>query len=45
MGIRIALSLVNEAIDGFQQQGMQYEIQKSRAIQAEILKAQAITSG
>jgi len=41
IGIKTALTLVNEAIEGFQQQGMQYEIQKSRAIHAEILKAQS----
>jgi len=47
VGIKTALTLVNEAIDGFQQQGMQYEIQKSRVIHAEILKAQSqpITPG
>ena len=36
---KTALSLVNESIDSFQQQGMQYEIQKAKALQEEILKA------
>ena len=40
-GIKTALTLVNQAIEGFQQQGMQYEIQKSQVIHAEILKAQS----
>jgi tetratricopeptide (TPR) repeat protein len=38
-----ALMLVNESIESFQQQGMQYEIQKSRALHDEILKAQSQT--
>ena len=39
--LKTALTLVNEAIDSFQQHGMQYEIQKSRALYDEILKAQS----
>ena len=39
--LKIALTLANEAIESFQQQGMQYEIQKSRILQDNILKAQA----
>jgi tetratricopeptide (TPR) repeat protein len=43
---KTALTLVNESIDSFQQQGMQYEIQKAKALQEEILKAhpQILTS-
>ena len=36
-----ALNLVNESIESFQHQGMQYEIQKSQTLQEKILKAQA----
>ena len=43
IGLKTALALVNESIEGFQQQGMQYEIQKSRVLQDEILKAQSQT--
>ena len=39
--LKIALSLVNEAIDSFQNQGMQYEIQKSQALQEKILSVQS----
>jgi len=44
--LKVALSIVNESIDSFQQQGMQYEIQKSKELQEEILKAhpQILTS-
>jgi len=38
-----ALALVNEAIESFQQQGMQYEIQKSRSLRDDIMKAQSPT--
>jgi tetratricopeptide (TPR) repeat protein len=43
---KTALTLVNESIDSFQQQGMQYEIQKAKTLQDEILKAhpQILTS-
>jgi len=41
--MKTALMLVNEAIESFQQQGMQYEIQKSRALHDNILKAQSQT--
>jgi tetratricopeptide (TPR) repeat protein len=43
---KITLSLVNESIDSFQQQGMQYEIHKAKVLQEEILKAhpQILTS-
>jgi hypothetical protein len=36
-----ALILVNESIESFQHQGMQYEIQKSQTLQEKILNAQA----
>jgi tetratricopeptide (TPR) repeat protein len=36
---KTALTLINESIDSFQQQGMQYEIQKAKALQEEILRA------
>jgi len=36
-----ALILVNESIESFQHQGMQYEIQKSQTLQEKILYAQA----
>ncbi len=36
--LKTALVLVNESIESFQQQGMQYEIQKAKALQEEILK-------
>ena len=38
--LKSALTLVNEAIEIFQQHGMQYEIQKSRSLYDEILKVQ-----
>src|SRR5687767_6327566 len=41
--LKTALTLVNEAIESFQQQGMQYEIQKSRALRDDIMKAQSPT--
>ena len=41
--LNTALTLVNEAIESFQQQGMQYEIQKSRALRDDIMKAQSPT--
>ena len=37
--LKTALILVNESIDSFQQQGMQYQIQKAKTLQEEILKA------
>lgn len=36
-----ALVLVNESLESFQHQGMQYEIRKSQALQEKILNAQA----
>ena len=33
--LKTALMLVNESIESFQQQGMQYEIQKSQALRDE----------
>lgn len=44
--LKAALSLINESIESFQQQGMQYEIQKAKVLQDEILKAhpQILTS-
>ena len=39
--LKTALALINESIESFQQHGMQYEIQKSRALYDEILKAQS----
>ena len=38
--LKMALVLVNESIESFQNQGMQYEIQKSQALQEKILNAQ-----
>ena len=43
IGLKTALTLVNEFIESFQQQGMQYEIQKSLMLQEKILKAQPQT--
>jgi tetratricopeptide (TPR) repeat protein len=37
--LKTAFILVNESIDSFQQQGMQYQIQKGLALRDEILKA------
>ena len=44
--LKTALVLVNESIESFQQQGMQYEIQKAKVLQDEILKTypQILTS-
>jgi len=42
--LRTALILVNESIESFQQQGMQYQIQKGQALRDDILKAQALTT-
>ncbi|MGB7876793.1 MAG: tetratricopeptide repeat protein [Anaerolineales bacterium] len=39
--LKAALILINESIESFQQQGMQYELQKSQTLQEKILKAQA----
>jgi tetratricopeptide (TPR) repeat protein len=38
--LKTALMLARESMESFQQQGMQYEIQKSRALYDEILKVQ-----
>ena len=38
--MKTALTLVNESIESFQQQGMQYEIQKSQTLQEKILNTQ-----
>jgi len=38
--LNTALALVNESIESFQHQGMQYEIQQSQALQEKILSAQ-----
>jgi hypothetical protein len=38
-GIKTALTLVNDSIEIFQQHGMQYEVQKGRVLQDNILKA------
>ena len=44
--LKTALILVNESIESFQQQGMQYEIQRAKVLQDEILKThpQILTS-
>ena len=44
--LKTALMLINESIESFQQQGMQYEIQKAKVLQDEVLKAhpQILTS-
>ena len=44
--LRTALVLINESIESFQQQGMQYEIQKAKVLQEEVLKVhpQILTS-
>jgi tetratricopeptide (TPR) repeat protein len=44
--LEAALALVNESIESFQHQGMQYEIQKAKVLQEEILKThpQILTS-
>ena len=41
--LKTALILVNESIESFQQQGMQYQIQKGQALRDDILKAQSQT--
>ena len=38
--LKTALTLVNESTESFQQQGMQYELQKSQTLQEKILNAQ-----
>jgi tetratricopeptide (TPR) repeat protein len=38
--LKTALTLINESIEGFQRQGMQYEIQQSQALLEKILSAQ-----
>lgn len=43
--LQTALVLVNESIDSFQQQGMQYQIQKGLALRDDILKAVSPTPG
>jgi tetratricopeptide (TPR) repeat protein len=40
-----ALELVRESLESFQQQGMQYEIRKSQALQEKILYAQVKSTG
>ncbi len=42
--LRTALTLVDESIESFQQQGMQYQIQKGQALRDDILKAQSQTT-
>lgn len=42
--LRTASILVNESIESFQQQGMQYQIQKGQALRDDILKAQSQTT-
>jgi tetratricopeptide (TPR) repeat protein len=44
--LKTALTLINESLESFQQQGMQYEIQKAKALQEEIIKVdpQVLTS-
>jgi tetratricopeptide (TPR) repeat protein len=37
VGLKTALTLVNDSIEVFQQHGMQYEVQKSRVLQEKIL--------
>jgi len=44
LGLKTALTLVNESIESFQQQGMQYEVQKSQTLQEKILKARSQSS-
>jgi tetratricopeptide (TPR) repeat protein len=39
--LKMALILVNESIESFQNQGMQYEIQKAQALQEKILSTQS----
>jgi tetratricopeptide (TPR) repeat protein len=41
--LNTALTLADEAIDSFQQQGMQYQIQKGQVLREEILNAQSQT--
>ena len=41
MGLKTALMLVNESIESFQKQGMQYEIQKCQMLLEKILNARA----
>jgi tetratricopeptide (TPR) repeat protein len=42
--LKAALELVNESLESFQQQGMQYEIQKSQMLQEKILDVRAPVS-
>ena len=44
LGMKTALTLVNDSIESFQQHGMQYEIQKSRMLQDKILQALSQTA-
>ena len=41
--LNTALVLANEAIESFQQQGMQYQIQKGQALREEVINAQSQT--
>jgi tetratricopeptide (TPR) repeat protein len=41
LGLKTALTLVNESIESFQKQGMQYEIQKCQNLQEKILNARS----
>jgi tetratricopeptide (TPR) repeat protein len=41
--LKTALMLANESLESFQQQGMQYEIQRSQTLQEKILNAQSRT--
>jgi len=41
LGLNTALTLVNESIESFQKQGMQYEIQKCQTLQEKILNARS----
>jgi len=44
MGMKTALTLVNDSIESFQQNGMQYEVQKSRMLLDKILQALSQTA-
>ncbi|HXF85073.1 MAG TPA: tetratricopeptide repeat protein [Anaerolineales bacterium] len=41
--LKLALTLIHEALESFQQQGMQYEIQKSQSLYEKILNTQSFT--
>jgi len=44
LGLKTALTLINDSVESFQQHGMQYEIQKGQTLREKILIAQSQTT-